>query len=194
MVEITTAHPGTFLLDYFLNPLRISSRKLAIDLKLSNQTISNIVNGSTSISPPIALRLARYFDTTPEYWLEMQMQYDLEQAKEKWTERIEREILPLSTQSSAWKPPEVAKKARERIEYKNPKIEELKKEIENLSGEKKKVFHKVGREPLLFDTIVRELSIEAGAVSAALTFLELDGLVKRLPGELYMRMPGLESI
>lgn len=189
-----TAHPGHFLLEYFLSPLQISSRKLALELKMSNQSVSNIIRGSTSIYEYTALRLARYFGTTPEYWLEMQMQFDLEQAHTKWSERIEREITPLSERDNAWKPPEGAQNLREKKEYRNPKIDELKKEIENLSTEEKIVFEMLGKEPQDFDAIAYALNIQGGALGSSLVLLEFKGLVKRLPGELYLRAPGLEEV
>jgi antitoxin HigA-1 len=86
-------HPGEILLEEYLKPLGISQNKLARDLGVPAQRINNIVRQNRSITVDTALRLARYFRTTPQFWLNLQMRYDLEMAKDtKLVDRIERDV------------------------------------------------------------------------------------------------------
>jgi antitoxin HigA-1 len=86
-------HPGEILLEEYLKPLGISQNKLARDLGVPAQRINDIVRQNRSITVDTALRLARYFRTTPQFWLNLQMRYDLEMAKDtKLVERIERDV------------------------------------------------------------------------------------------------------
>lgn len=75
-------HPGEIIRDLCLDPLRLSITDAAAGLGVSRKTLSAILNGRSGISPEMALRLSKAFDTTPESWLNQQMQYDLWQAKQ----------------------------------------------------------------------------------------------------------------
>lgn len=81
MERIPNIHPGEMLLEEFLEPLGISQHRLALDLGVPPNRISEIVRGKRSLTADTALRLARYFNTTPEFWLTLQMHYDLEAAE-----------------------------------------------------------------------------------------------------------------
>jgi len=70
-------HPGEILRELCLEPLELSVTRTAEALGVSRKTLSSILNGRAGISPEMALRLAKAFDTTPESWLNQQMQYDL---------------------------------------------------------------------------------------------------------------------
>ena len=70
--------PGETLREYFLGPLNLSVHKLAEDLAVPTARIHEIVRGRRPISADTALRLARYFGTTPEFWTNLQVKYDLE--------------------------------------------------------------------------------------------------------------------
>jgi len=86
-------HPGEILLEEFLRPLGISQNRLGRDLGIPAQRINEIVRGSRSITVDTSLRLARYFQTTPQFWLNLQSHYDLEMARESHLiERIDREV------------------------------------------------------------------------------------------------------
>lgn len=74
-------HPGKVLNDLYMKPLKLTQTRLALCLGLPKQTISNIVNGKSAITPTIAFKLAKAFKTTPDLWLGMQQEYDL------WTTR-----------------------------------------------------------------------------------------------------------
>jgi antitoxin HigA-1 len=83
MADFPPAHPGEVLREDFLEPLAMSQYALAKALGVAEIRISEIVNGKRAITPDTALRLARYFGTSAEFWLGMQTSYDLELARER---------------------------------------------------------------------------------------------------------------
>ena len=87
-------HPGEFLREDYLVPLGLSANALAIALRVPVTRISEIVRERRGITADTALRLSRYFGTTPDFWMKMQMAYDLAVASRQSTTRIEIEILP----------------------------------------------------------------------------------------------------
>ncbi|BAJ65091.1 MULTISPECIES: HigA family addiction module antitoxin [Anaerolinea] len=93
--EIPPIHPGEILLEEFLKPLGISQNALARALRVPPDRINAIVQGKRSITADTALRLARAFGTTPQFWLNLQARYDLDVAQDRLEEQIEREVLPL---------------------------------------------------------------------------------------------------
>src|SRR5260370_5333698 len=74
--------PGVILLMEFLKPLEISQRRLARDLNVPVRRVNDIVRGQRAITPDTALRLAVYFNMTPEFWMNLQSHYDLKLAKQ----------------------------------------------------------------------------------------------------------------
>lgn len=74
-------HPGRILKQDCLESLNLSITEAALKLGISRQSLSEIVNCKTSITPSMALKLAKAFSTTPEFWLNMQLKYDLAQAR-----------------------------------------------------------------------------------------------------------------
>lgn len=87
-------HPGEFLREDFLVPLGLSANALALALRVPVTRISEIVRERRGITADTALRLARYFGTTPDFWMKMQMSYDLAIAHKESMARIEVEIFP----------------------------------------------------------------------------------------------------
>lgn len=87
-------HPGIVLKMDLLDPLGMSINRLAKDLRVPANRLSQIVQGKRGITADTSLRLARYFGFTPEYWLNMQTHYDLEIIRRQSIRRIEREIKP----------------------------------------------------------------------------------------------------
>ena len=87
MVRIPThrapTHPGEMLLEEFLTPLDISQRELADAIQVPYQRINELVNGRRGITPSTALRLARFFDMTPDFWMNLQLRWDLFAAQRK---------------------------------------------------------------------------------------------------------------
>lgn len=94
MADFPPAHPGEVLREDFLKPLGMSQYALAKALGVPEIRISEIVNGKRAISPDTALRLARYFGTSAEFWLGMQISFDLEVARERVGATIEATVRP----------------------------------------------------------------------------------------------------
>lgn len=91
--KLPPVHPGEILSEEYLKPLGISQNKLGRDLNVPAQRINEIVRGQRAITVDTALRLARYFHTTPQFWLNLQARYDLEMAEEtRLVERVSREV------------------------------------------------------------------------------------------------------
>jgi addiction module HigA family antidote len=78
-------HPGTIIKEDYLEPLSISIKDMASYLGVSRKTLSKIVNTRGSITPEMALRLSRAFDTTPDLWMNLQKDYDLWNAEKEST-------------------------------------------------------------------------------------------------------------
>jgi antitoxin HigA-1 len=87
-----TTHPGTVLLEEFLKPLEISQNKLAMDIRVAPTRIGAIVHGERSVSTDTALRLAHYFGTSAEFWLNLQQSYDLSKTRIEEEKQIVREV------------------------------------------------------------------------------------------------------
>jgi len=82
MAMYNPPHPGEFINDVYLEPLGVTSRNVALRLKVSPSTFSRLIKGQSSISPGMALRLSKCLGRSPESWLLMQDSYDLWQAKQ----------------------------------------------------------------------------------------------------------------
>jgi len=91
--KLPPIHPGEILKET-LDDLGISMNGLAQALHVPANRISAIVAGQRGITGETALRLARYFNTTPDYWINMQAQYDLETARDEWDAKIRSEVRP----------------------------------------------------------------------------------------------------
>jgi addiction module HigA family antidote len=74
-------HPGETLREDFLKPLSLTAHRLAMELMVPVTRINDIVRGKRAITADTALRLARYFGTTPQFWMNLQANYDLERAE-----------------------------------------------------------------------------------------------------------------
>jgi addiction module HigA family antidote len=81
MAMVNAPHPGELLKKLYLEPLDLTVGKVADGLSVTRPMMSRIINGHAGISPDMALRLAKAFDTTPEFWINAQSNYDLDQAK-----------------------------------------------------------------------------------------------------------------
>jgi addiction module HigA family antidote len=92
MKKIAPIHPGEILLEEFLNPMKISQYRLAKDISVSARRINEIVHGTRAISANTALRLAKYFGTSPQFWLNLQVHFDLEVEVEKLGEKLNTEV------------------------------------------------------------------------------------------------------
>ena len=92
--DLAPVHPGEVLLEEFLKPMELSQNRLAIDIGVPARRINEIVLGKRRISADTALRLGRYFGMSPQFWLGLQMDYDLDVEADKLGERLEREVRP----------------------------------------------------------------------------------------------------
>jgi addiction module HigA family antidote len=90
-------HPGDILRDDFLQPMKISVHALAEAIKVPRSRVNDIVLGRRGISADTAFRLARYFGTTPDFWINLQARHDLEAADRTLRRRIAREVRPRAT-------------------------------------------------------------------------------------------------
>jgi len=85
-------HPGEILREEFLVPLSMSAHALALELRVPAPRINDIVRERRAITPDTALRLARYFNTTAQFWMNLQISYDLKMAEIKNGAKIVAEI------------------------------------------------------------------------------------------------------
>jgi len=90
--KLPPIHPGEILREDYMKPLRFSMNRLALALHVPITRISEIVHERRSISADTALRLARYFKTSPRFWLNLQAAYDLEVTESRMLPQIEREV------------------------------------------------------------------------------------------------------
>ena len=95
MKKVTPIHPGEILSEEFLVATGISQSRLARDISVPPRRINEICLGKRGVTPDTALRLAPYFGTSPEFWMNLQQRYDLERLKDEIDERLKREIRPL---------------------------------------------------------------------------------------------------
>ena len=90
--KLAPVHPGEVLLEEFLKPLALSQNRLALRLGVPPRRINEIVLGKRRITADTALRLGRYFDTTPQFWLGLQADYDLDAATDELGARLETQV------------------------------------------------------------------------------------------------------
>lgn len=94
--KIEPLHPGEVLQKEFLEPMGLSQNKLAMALHVPARRINEIVLGKRGITADTALRLARYFGMSPQFWLGLQMDYELDVAQDSLDTRIVAEIMPMA--------------------------------------------------------------------------------------------------
>ena len=87
-------HPGEILREEFLSPLGMSANHLALALRVPATRINDIVNERRGITADTALRLSRYFGTTPRFWMNMQASWELEMAEDALGQAVKREVWP----------------------------------------------------------------------------------------------------
>jgi addiction module HigA family antidote len=93
-------HPGEILLEEFLKPLEISQYRLSKDIKVPPRRINRIVHKERSITADTALRLAKYFGNSPQFWMNLQSWYDLEVEKRKKANKIDKEVHPFNKKAA----------------------------------------------------------------------------------------------
>ena len=90
--KLAPVHPGEVLEEEFLKPLDLSQHRLALDIGVDPRRINEIVLRKRSVTANTALRLARYFDTSAEFWLGLQAQYDLDVEEDEMGEKLQKEV------------------------------------------------------------------------------------------------------
>ena len=94
MIRVPTgrqpAHPGEMLREEFLEPLNLTQKQLSDSIQVPYQRINEIVSGKRGVTPSTALRLAKYFGTSPDFWLNLQIKFDLYSAQQKEKEVLTR--------------------------------------------------------------------------------------------------------
>ena len=95
--KLPPIHPGEILSEEFMKPLNLNAHKLALALRVPANRIHQIVAGERALSGDTVLRLARYFGTTPEFWMNLQASYDVRVAKQERQRQIDREVRPRDT-------------------------------------------------------------------------------------------------
>jgi antitoxin HigA-1 len=90
--KLQPIHPGEVLLEEFLKPMKLSQNHLALSIGVHPRRINEIVLGKRSITADTALRLGRYFGNSPQFWLGLQSQYDLDIAEDLLGNRLDQEV------------------------------------------------------------------------------------------------------
>ncbi len=92
--KLKPVHPGEVLLEEFLKPVGLSQNRLSLDIGVPARRINEIVLGRRRVSADTALRLARYFGNSPQFWLGLQSDYDLDITEDELGNRLDREVRP----------------------------------------------------------------------------------------------------
>jgi addiction module HigA family antidote len=92
--KLKPVHPGKVLLEEFLNPMGLSQNRVALDIRVPARRINEIVLAKRRITADTALRLARYFGTSPQFWLGLQIDYDLDVTEDAIAKQLEQEVRP----------------------------------------------------------------------------------------------------
>ena len=92
--KLSPVHPGEVLLEEFIKPMELSQNRLAIDIGVDTRRINEIVLGKRAITADTALRLSRFFGNSPQFWMGLQSQYDLDIAQDQLGKRLDREVRP----------------------------------------------------------------------------------------------------
>ncbi len=90
MAKLPNVHPGEVLLEEFLKPMQISQNKIARDIGVPPRRINEIVHGKRAITADTALRLSKYFAVSESFWMGLQADYDLEEARKELGRKLER--------------------------------------------------------------------------------------------------------
>ncbi len=90
--KLNPVHPGEVLLEEFLKPMELSQNRVAIEIGVHARRINEVVLGKRRITADTALRLARFFGTSPQFWMGLQSDYDLDVAEDMLGDRLQKEV------------------------------------------------------------------------------------------------------
>ena len=100
-VQRVTTHPGEMIREEFLKPMGMSANQLALRTRVPATRITEILHERRGITPDTALRLARFFGTSAEFWMNLQISHDLSKARLEKSESVEREVEPFNLNAAA---------------------------------------------------------------------------------------------
>jgi addiction module HigA family antidote len=185
-VESQATHPGEVLFNQFMKRFGFTPSSLAFALHVAQPRIHDILHGRRGITAETALRLSKLFATEPEFWLHLQVDYELSLCKEKLGQTIDQQIEPIASATEITL--EVAPAAN------IPKGVHQRRESvpvpADLTDSEKKVYAILSAELLSFDALSNESGLNVGELNATLTILELSGMVRRHPGDYYSKWRG----
>ena len=92
VTQLAPLHPGEVLLEEFIRPMALTQKQLGMDLGVNPRRINELVRGKRRVTPEMALRLARYFGTSVQFWVGLQADYDVDTAQEEWADKIAVEV------------------------------------------------------------------------------------------------------
>ena len=98
--KLPPIHPGEILIEEFLKPMGISQYRVAKDISVPPRRINEIVHGKRAITADTALRLGRFFNISPQFWLNLQNRYDLEITEDLLADRLVKEVHVLSSNAA----------------------------------------------------------------------------------------------
>lgn len=98
--KLPPIHPGEILIEEFLKPMGISQYRLAKDISVPPRRINEIVHGKRSITADTALRLGRFFEISPQFWLNLQNRFDIEVTEDLLADRLDKEVNILSSNTA----------------------------------------------------------------------------------------------
>ena len=90
--KLEPIHPGEILMEEFLGPMELSQNRLANDIGVPPRRINEIIHGKRRVTADTALRLAHYFKMSPQFWLGLQMDYDLDIEEDRLASRLDKEV------------------------------------------------------------------------------------------------------
>jgi len=90
--KMSPVHPGEILMEEFLAPMGISQYRPSRDISVPPRRINEIVHGTRSVTADTALRFGKYFGVSPQFWMNLQAHYDLEQEQDRLGDRLEQEV------------------------------------------------------------------------------------------------------
>lgn len=94
--KLSPIHPGEVLLEEFIKPMNLSQNRIAINIGVDTRRINEIVLGKRAVTADTALRLSRFFGNSPQFWLGLQTQYDIDVAEDQLGKRLDYEVRPLA--------------------------------------------------------------------------------------------------
>jgi addiction module HigA family antidote len=202
-------HPGEVLRENFMTPIGLTASHLSQLLHLGRARVNEIINGQRGVTAETALRLARLFSTTPRFWLDLQSEYELSEAEEKFSSIIAGEIEPIGVTGArslveARKMSDKRKSVGEKFSGKTnsngaqkslaetnlraKQNEQREDALAALTADQKRLYNLISIEPIHFDILFVTAGFGVRQLGAELTMLELAGLIEQQFGSYFKRV------